>query len=129
MLDTLVPALGRRAALLGTLQRHGLVAQNDKTGEAIEKYAKAFEDKLGKQYAQEGRAGAFRPSSVPRVSNPASLAPEPTWSPTELASRRFSASVMRGRNCRTRGLQGRPINGPINRNDGSLSGPVGQRAV
>jgi hypothetical protein len=34
-------------SLLGTLQRHGLVVQNDIAGEAIEKYAKAFEAKLG----------------------------------------------------------------------------------
>jgi hypothetical protein len=74
-------------SLLGTLQRHGLVIQNDKTGEAIEKYAEALEDQLGRQYAREGRAGAFRPSSVPRVQNPAGLAPEPTWSPTELGER------------------------------------------
>ena len=76
-------------SLLGTLQRHGLVVQNDKTGEAIEKYAQAFEKKLGGQYRREGRAGAFRPSSVPRVSNPAGLAPEPTWSPTELGEQAF----------------------------------------
>ena len=71
-------------SLLGTLQRHGLAVQNDKTGKAIAKYAKAFEDALGRQYAQEGRGGAFRPSSVPRVSSPERLAPERTWSPTEL---------------------------------------------
>lgn len=76
-------------SLLGTLQRHGLVVQNDKTGEAIEKYAQAFEKKLGEQYAREGRAGAFRPSSIPRVANPAKLAPEPTWSPTELGEQVF----------------------------------------
>jgi hypothetical protein len=76
-------------SLLGTLQRHGLVVQNDKTGEAIEKYAQAFEKKLGDQYRREGRAGAFRPSSVPRVSNQAGLAPEPTWSPTELGEQVF----------------------------------------
>ena len=76
-------------SLLGTLQRHGLVVQNDKTGEAIEKYAQEFEKKLGDQYRREGRAGAFRPSSVPRVNNPAKLAPEPTWSPTELGEQVF----------------------------------------
>jgi hypothetical protein len=76
-------------SLLGTLQRHGLVVQNDKTGEAIEKYAQAFERKLGEQYRREGRAGAFRPSSVPSVLNPAGLAPEPTWSPTELGEQVF----------------------------------------
>ena len=76
-------------SLLGTLQRHGLVVQNDQTGEAIEKYAQAFEKKLGEQYRREGRAGAFRPSSVPKVVNPAGLAPEPTWSPTELGEQVF----------------------------------------
>jgi hypothetical protein len=76
-------------SLLGTLQRHGLVVQNDKTGEAIEKYARAFGEKLAEQYRRQGRAGAFRPSNVPRVINPAELAPEPTWSPTELGEQVF----------------------------------------
>jgi hypothetical protein len=58
--------------------------QNDNTGEAIERYARAFEDSFGAQIAQQGRAGAYRPSGAPRVANPASLVPEPTWSPTEL---------------------------------------------
>jgi len=71
-------------SLLGTLQRHGLVVQNDNTGEAIERYARAFEDRFGAQIGQQARAGAFRPSGPPRVANPAGLVPEPTWSPTEL---------------------------------------------
>jgi hypothetical protein len=76
-------------SLLGTLQRHGLVVQNDKTGEAIERYARAFEKKLGDQYRQDGRAGAFRPRGVPRVNGAGDLAPEPTWSPTELGEQVF----------------------------------------
>lgn len=36
------------------------------------------------QIAQQGRGGATRLSGAPRVNNPAALAPEPTWSPTEL---------------------------------------------
>jgi hypothetical protein len=76
-------------SLLGTLQRHGLVVQNDKTGEAIENYAEALERKLGEQFAREGRGGSFRPSSVPRVHNAGALAPEPTWSPTELGEQVF----------------------------------------
>jgi len=84
--------------LLGTLQRHGLVVQNDKTGEAIEKYAQALEKELGEQYAREGRAGAFRPSSVPRVLNPAGLAPEPTWSPTELGEQVYLRFLDAGTN-------------------------------
>jgi hypothetical protein len=84
-------------SLLGTLQRHGLVVQYDKTGKAIEKLAQAFEKQLGDQYRREGRAGAFRPSSVPRVNNPAALAPEPTWSPTELGEQAY----LRFRDART----------------------------
>ena len=71
-------------SLLGTLQRHGLVAQDARTGEAIENYARVFEDRFGAQIAQQGRGGATRLSGAPRVNNPAALAPEPTWSPTEL---------------------------------------------
>jgi hypothetical protein len=71
-------------SLLGTLQRHGLVVQDAMTGEAIENYARAFEDSFGTQIAQQGRGGATRLSGAPRVNNPAALAPEPTWSPTEL---------------------------------------------
>jgi len=85
-------------SLLGTLQRHGLVVQNDKTGEAIEKYAQAFEEQLGDQYRREGRGGAFRPSSVPRVLNPAALAPEPTWSPTELGEQVYLRFLDAGTN-------------------------------
>ncbi len=75
---------GLSPSLLGTLQRHGLAVQNDKTGEALKRYAKQFEDALGQQYRLDGRAGGFRPSGVPKVPNPERLAPEPTWSPTEL---------------------------------------------
>jgi hypothetical protein len=85
-------------SLLGTLQRHGLVIQNDKTGDAIEKYAGALEDQLGQQYARDGRAGAFRPSGVPRVQNPAGLAPERTWSPTELGEQVYLRFLDAGTN-------------------------------
>ena len=45
-------------SLRGTLQRHGLVVQNDKTGEAIEKYAQAFEKKVADYSGRDpGRAG------------------------------------------------------------------------
>jgi len=85
-------------SLLGTLQRHGLVVQNDKTGEAIEKYAGALEDQLAQQYARDGRAGAFRPSGVPRVQNPVDLAPERTWSPTELGEQVYLRFLDAGTN-------------------------------
>jgi len=76
-------------SLLGTLQRHGLVVQNDKTSEAIERYQSELEKAIGKQYARDGRAGAFRPSGVPRVNRAGALAPEPAWSPTELGEQVF----------------------------------------
>jgi hypothetical protein len=73
---------------LGTLQRHGLVVQNDKAGEAIEKYAQALEKKIA-DYEQQRIAGTHRFSRPPEVHNPAGLAPEPTWSPTELGEQVF----------------------------------------
>ena len=76
-------------SLLGTLQRHGLVVQNDNTSEAIERYQGALEKAIGQQYARDGRAGAFRPSGVPKVNRAGDLAPEPTWSPTELGEQVF----------------------------------------
>jgi len=76
-------------SLLGTLQRHGLIVQNDNAAESIENYAKEFEKQLGRQYNQQTRAGAFRPSGVPRVSNVKHLVPALTWSPTELGEQVF----------------------------------------
>ena len=76
-------------SLLGTLQRHGLVMQNDNTGDAIERYSKEFEKKLGEQYRQQTRDGAFRPRGVPQLVNPGRLVPKPTWSPTELGEQVF----------------------------------------
>ena len=76
-------------SLLGTLQRHGLVVQNDNTGGAIERYSKEFGKKLGEQYRHQTRGGAFRPSGVPQLINPGRLVPKPTWSPTELGEQVF----------------------------------------
>jgi hypothetical protein len=75
-------------SLLGTLQRHGLAVQNDKTGEAIEKYTEALEKQIA-DYEQRRIAGTHRIQRPPRVSNPTKLAPEPTWSPTELGEQVF----------------------------------------
>jgi hypothetical protein len=76
-------------SLLGTLQKHGLVVQNDNAIEAIENYAKEFESQLGRQYNQQTRAGAFRTSGVPHVNNVERLVPPLTWSPTELGEQVF----------------------------------------
>jgi hypothetical protein len=69
-------------SLLGTLQRHGLVIQNDQTRKAIERYAKAAEQKADEQLARQ--RGGRRHPAVPRVGNPGRLVPERSWSPTEL---------------------------------------------
>jgi hypothetical protein len=75
-------------SLLGTLQRHGLVVQNAKTGEAIEKYAQAYEKQVA-DYERMRVAGTHRYRRTPSVLNPAKLAPDPTWSPTELGEQVF----------------------------------------
>jgi hypothetical protein len=75
-------------SLLGTLQRHGLVFQDAKTGEAIEEYAQALEKQIA-EYEQQRATGNHRFRRTPGVLNPAKLAPEPTWSPTELGEQVF----------------------------------------
>lgn len=83
------PSLGPLApSLLGTLQRHGLVVQNDNTGKAIEEYSQALEKKIA-EYERQRTAGTHRFSRTPEVLNPAKLAPGPTWSPTELGEQVF----------------------------------------
>jgi hypothetical protein len=76
-------------SLLGTLQRHGLAVQNDNTGEAIDRYQRELESAIGRQHARDRRTGASRASGVPRVTGTRSLAPDPTWSPTELGEKVF----------------------------------------
>jgi hypothetical protein len=71
-------------SLLGTLERHGLAVQNNNTGEAIDRYQRELELAIGRQYTRDGRGGAFRPSGVPRVTSARDMAPDPTWSPTDL---------------------------------------------
>lgn len=85
-------------SLLGTLQRHGLVAQNDNATEAIENYAKEFEKQLARQFGQQTRAGASRLSGAPRVSNVERLVPPLTWSPTELGEQVFLRFLDAGTN-------------------------------
>ena len=73
-------------SLLGTLQRHGLVVQNDNAREAIEQYAEAFA-KDNARYEQEGGHNAFHPHGLPQVYDAGGLVPELTWSPTELGEK------------------------------------------
>jgi hypothetical protein len=92
------PNLGPLApSLLGTLQRHGLVIQNDKTGEAIEKYAQAIEKDVA-NYEQLRPSGAHVTRRTPNVLNPAGVAPERTWSPTELGEQVYLRFLDAGTN-------------------------------
>jgi hypothetical protein len=73
-------------SLLGTLQRHGLVVQNDKTREAIER----FQEELKSAFREyEQRSGGYRPMGALRLDSARGLDPEPTWSPTELGEQVF----------------------------------------
>jgi hypothetical protein len=69
--------------LLGTLQRHGLVVQNDNAAEAIESLARKLATDTAR-YEREGGSRAFHPSGPPQVANAGRLVPALTWSPTEL---------------------------------------------
>jgi hypothetical protein len=66
--------------LLATLERHGLVWQNDNTIEAIRWYSEDTENEPGEQYSRY---------SASNVSNRRRAAPKPTWSPTELGEQVF----------------------------------------
>ena len=85
-------------SLLGTLQRHGLVVQNDNAAEAIENYTKEFEKQLARQIGQQTRAGAPRLSGALHVGNVERLVPALTWSPTELGEQVFLRFLDAGTN-------------------------------
>jgi hypothetical protein len=77
-------------SLLGTLQRHGLVVQNDNTGETIQRFQGKLESALKQQYAQDNQAGGgYRPRGALRLSAARDMVREPTWSPTELGEQVF----------------------------------------
>jgi hypothetical protein len=85
-------------SLLGTLQRHGLVVQNDNAAEGIENYAREAEKQLARQIGQQTRAGASRLSGAPHVGNVERLVPVLTWSPTELGEQVFLRFLDAGTN-------------------------------
>ena len=81
-------------SLLGTLQRHGLVVQNDFTDVDADRYLnrrflEELEDAAGEQLTQGQRSGLYRFTGRPRVMWPEGQAPLPRWSPTELGEQVF----------------------------------------
>jgi hypothetical protein len=83
----LEPAL---SGLLGTLQRHGLAAQNDNLAEAIERYSKATVDDIKRRTAP-GRGGQHAAPALPRELSKldvfGQVVPKQTWSATPLGER------------------------------------------
>ena len=68
-------------SLLGTLQRHGLAAENDQTSGALENFSKDLVQQVNRQGGQVQRRGQARPVTL-RETTVRSAGP--SWSPTEL---------------------------------------------
>lgn len=81
----LAPVVG---SLLGTLQRHGLVAQNDNVADALANYSRDVSAEFQRFHQESRNKNANVPRRLSmRPLDPMGarrLAPEPTWSPTEL---------------------------------------------
>jgi hypothetical protein len=107
-------------SLLGTLQRHGLVVQNDNTGEAMARYSNATQQELDRRSTPHGAEG-FVFGGFPTVPYAGSLVPDPTWSPTELGEQIY----LRFRDADTE-LEDVWKSGSANRQEaGTPSGPAG----
>jgi hypothetical protein len=81
-------------SLLGTLQRHGLVVQNNYTDVELDRYQndrffKELADAAGVLLAPDQRSGLYRFKGQPKVRWPEGKAPLPRWSPTELGEQVF----------------------------------------
>lgn len=68
-------------SLLGTLQRHGLAAENDSTPDGLGQLGKDFVQQVNRQAAQAQRSRQPRPVTL---REPAIRTAGPSWSPTEL---------------------------------------------
>jgi hypothetical protein len=83
-------------SLFGTLQRHGLIVQNEYTNVEMDRYQNGrfwaeIEDAAGVQIAPKQRSADYHYRYVgrPKVTWPAGEAPLPRWSPTELGEQVF----------------------------------------
>ncbi len=81
-------------SLLGALQRHGLIVQNDFTDVELDRrqngrFFEELEDAVGQQFTPGQRSGLYRYAGEPKVSWPEGKAPLPRWSPTELGEQVF----------------------------------------
>jgi hypothetical protein len=85
-------------SLLGTLQRHGLVVQNQNTDETIERLQTKLESAFMELYAHSRDGGGYRPAGAPRLGAAGDVTQEPTWSPTELGETVFLRFLKAGAN-------------------------------
>lgn len=91
-LDPLAPSL------LGTLQRHGLVVQNQNTDETIEQLQRKLESAFRELYEHSRDGGGYRPTGAPKLSAARDVTQEPTWSPTELGEQVYLRFLDAGTN-------------------------------
>ena len=79
-LGTVVPSL------LGTLQRHGLITENDNMAEAIQRYSNELATEAAREASHTTNAGVRARPAVPRLkpNTARRLTPQHSWSPTEL---------------------------------------------
>src|SRR6202042_3719530 len=71
-------------SVVGTLVRHGLAEQTDRTREAMEQLGKDFQEQLGRQATlanrtRKGTPATLRPPNLRRI--------ERSWSPSEMGER------------------------------------------
>lgn len=85
-------------SLLGTLQRHGLVVQNQNISETIEQLQTKLESALAELYVHSRDGGGYRPTGAPRLSAARDVTQEPTWSPTELGEQVYLKFLKAGTN-------------------------------
>lgn len=84
-------------SLIGTLQRHGLIKENDNVADAIQGYSNELANQSAREAARPTNNRQRRMPGVPRL-NPhvaRRLTPQQTWSPTELGDQvvaRFRAA-------------------------------------
>jgi hypothetical protein len=73
-------------SLLGTLQRHGLIKENNNVAEAIQRYSNELATEAAREAGRTTNAGVRARPAVPRLApNTAQrLTPQRSWSPTEL---------------------------------------------
>jgi hypothetical protein len=85
-------------SLLGTLQRHGLVVQNQNTDETIEQLQRKLESAFRELYEHSRDGGGYRPTGAPKLSAARDVTQEPTWSPTELGEQVYLRFLDAGTN-------------------------------